>query len=554
MIAPFIINPDSETGLISNQLVCNIEASMFVWGTLGVVNYTMGLTLFYLMVVKHNVSDNDFASKFEKHIHVGAILGPVSLITTFILTDSFNPLPDGQMCYVNSAPLGCAADPDVDCTRGIHAFWMGIFLHLIPCILCIIGILTCLTKLVMAVVTLERRASNRFRSTFTVDMVDGRNDDTATSTNQNGRRSFRESLAASFDTLQENFGIIRAAFFENSSGSNSNSNGNHGNSATVNPRNVRTRGAQRARQRTIDTTKQAILYSSVFIFLAPLPMIALSGYYWKGISPNPGYSIFFHLVFPLNGFLNLMIFTRPNVQTVMNRRPRFSRLRAMWEVTKAGGGVPAHITPISASARRRGQGQGVAAASTSLGEEDGNAGGRNWCCFVGRMCRNRFWTFFNNEELKNDSTQARPSLAIVNEDSIDHDQLGIQGQDEPLPLPPQGNDSNTAVKNTAAGPPKREITAREMVRRISLAVLDSATLDNLMQEDFHDDESCVVSNNGDEEMEGCEVFLPDATSTTNDDSILEQDAASGEDINSGDVRKSTDSLSNSSVNDELIPV
>lgn len=545
MIAPFLINPDPETGLISNQLACNIEASLFVWGTLGVVNYTMGLTLFYLMVVKHNVSDNEFTSKYEKHIHVGAILGPISLIATFILTDSFNPLPDGQMCYVNSAPLGCAADPDVDCTRGKHAFWLGIFLHLIPCILCIIGILTCLAKLVMAVVALERRASHRFRSTFTLDMVDGRNDDTAT-TNQNGRRSFRESLAASCDNLKENFGMIRAAFFENSSGSNSN-----GNSATVHPRNLRTRGAQRARQRTIDTTKQAILYSSVFIFLAPLPMIALSGYYWKGISPNPGYSIFFHLVFPFNGFLNLMIFTRPNVQTVMNRRPRFSRLRAMWEVTKAGGGVPAHITPIPASARRQGQGQGVA-ASTSLGDEDGNAGGRKKCFLGGCTCSTRFWMFFYNEEPTNDTTQPRTtSLAIANEGSIDEQRT--QGRDVPLPLPPQGTvDSNAAVNTTATGPPKREITASEMVRRISLAVLDNAVLNDLMQEDFHDDASCVVSNNGDEENEGCEVFLPDATSTTNDDSILEQDAASGEDEYSGDGRKTTDSLSNSSANDENV--
>jgi len=68
----------------------------------------------------------------------------------------------------------------------------------------------------------------------------------------------------------------------------------------------------------------------------------------------------------------------------------------------------------------------------------------------------------------------------------------------------------------------------------------------------------MVMMQGDEETEGlvgvgsCEVFLPDATiaPNPNDASILEQDAASGEDINSGDGRKSTDSLSNSSFNDE----
>jgi len=84
-----------------------------------------------------------------------------------------------------------------------------------------------------------------------------------------------------------------------------------------------------------------------------------------------------------------------------------------------------------------------------------------------------------------------------------------------------------------------------------------------MQEDFlvdngdddsNDDASCVVINNGDKETEelvgegSCEVFLPDATSTSDD----EQDAASGEDINSGDGCKSTDSLSNSSINDEHV--
>jgi hypothetical protein len=287
LVTPFLINPDPFTGTISNQLTCNIEASMFIFGALMHVQYTIGLCLFYLMVVKHNMTDQAFIKAYEKKIHFGALASPIPLLILMIMTKNINPLPDGQLCFVNSAPIGCAGDPDVDCTRGENPLIYGMLAAFVPYIVCIIGTVTLLTKLVFHVVALERRANSRFQSSFLTNVVDGRAD------NVTDGSGARQSCVAAMGAFRDIISAIRAALTEDDSSDN-------------NPRNYRTRGAQRARQRTIETAKQALLYASVFLLLAPHPMIGVAAYYWHGRVPPEGYSIFSHFLFPLNGILNLL--------------------------------------------------------------------------------------------------------------------------------------------------------------------------------------------------------------------------------------------------------
>jgi len=86
---------------------------------------------------------------------------------------------------------------------------------------------------------------------------------------------------------------------------------------------------------------QAISYSGVFLAVYSL-YLAQTFIYIAGKShlATPAFSITVIILFPLGGFFNILIYTRPNVVTLHRRYSEYSWLRALWLVLKAGGEVP----------------------------------------------------------------------------------------------------------------------------------------------------------------------------------------------------------------------
>jgi len=520
LVAPFIINPDPVTGTISNQLTCDIQASIFISGCLIHIQYTMGLCLFYIMVVKHNITDQAFSKAYERKIHVGALVSPIPLLILMILTENINPLPDGQLCFVNSAPLGCKGDPDIDCTRGENAFIYGMLAALAPYILCIIGIVTLLTKLVFHVVALERRANNRFQSSFT-GVVDGRADDVTAGSGA------RQSFYAAMGVFRNAIAAVRDAFNEDDSSVNG-------------PRNYRTRGAQRARQRTIETAKQALLYASVFLLLAPHPMIGVAAYYWHGRVPPEGYSIFFHFLFPLNGILNLLVFTRPHVRTVMKRRPRFYRIQALWRVLVAGGEVPTDIPPLPSRASRASGSRG------STREEDVDDDRNRLCQLISRL-------FSINEDGLVAGPFRQLHAFLKKRFKQNDDNLSDLHSFDQADLVPKINEVGLNVQSDPTSdvehPHPKRISASEMSRRISIAALDRSELlqlqgDHYSDDDCENEESQFVAQPKDATKDANpKCMLPSALREGEEDSNVAESRSDEKDINTKNERQSTDSIS-----------
>ena len=85
---------------------------------------------------------------------------------------------------------------------------------------------------------------------------------------------------------------------------------------------------------------QAFLYSGVF--LAVYALYCVQGFLlFAGIMRTPfAFSIVLCTLFPLGGFFNILVYTRPSVVTLHRRYSEYSWLRALWMVLKAGGEVP----------------------------------------------------------------------------------------------------------------------------------------------------------------------------------------------------------------------
>ncbi len=80
---------------------------------------------------------------------------------------------------------------------------------------------------------------------------------------------------------------------------------------------------------------QATSYVAVFCLVYFPGMITFT-------SPNPSdVLILFTMIFyPLGGFLNILVYTRPKVANLRRTHPECSRLRGFWLVIKAGGEIP----------------------------------------------------------------------------------------------------------------------------------------------------------------------------------------------------------------------
>jgi hypothetical protein len=98
---------------IGNDVTCELQAFSSVVGTCGGVLYSFSLTLYFLLVIKFELSEANIKKKFEPLMHAFPILYSVIMGVFIYATHSYNP--SGTSCWIESRPLGCKTNPDVEC-------------------------------------------------------------------------------------------------------------------------------------------------------------------------------------------------------------------------------------------------------------------------------------------------------------------------------------------------------------------------------------------------------------------------------------------------------
>jgi len=245
---------------IGNQASCDAQGFMIMVGGVAVASYTLLLCIFYLHVVKYNMSDQDFSKKIEPKLQAAAIIYSFSASTFYLVNGDYNNVPDGNMCFVANKPHGCHRNPDIECERGENATDHLLYLTFIPIICVCMGIMYALSSLYRTVKAQEMRLQRSFQQGFAI-----RN---SVTTNQGGNDD-NTGILSSIRRLQSSVSNLRRSTMSS-----------RRSSAPLS--NYMTRGAIRARERSRETLIQAILYVGSYSFVYGWPLISYLGFYRAG--------------------------------------------------------------------------------------------------------------------------------------------------------------------------------------------------------------------------------------------------------------------------------
>jgi hypothetical protein len=104
------------THAYGNQITCNIQGFLFtVFGMIS-PSYNSMLTIYFLCVVKCDVSDEVISKKIEPYMHIVPMLYALTVTGVALSQEYINPT--SGLCWINTVPDECAINPSIECERG----------------------------------------------------------------------------------------------------------------------------------------------------------------------------------------------------------------------------------------------------------------------------------------------------------------------------------------------------------------------------------------------------------------------------------------------------
>lgn len=286
--------PDTAWGK-GNVYSCNFTGFLLTFASSAVSMYTCSLCIYYYCKLKMNMTDAVFYDRIEKKIHITIVFLNIVVSTAGVLTNSVNVVPNNDFCHYARKPLGC--DRSSDCERGHHAR-LFTFLYnpiLVPCLslLCTIG----------SMITILWNVVNRERVFLSATT---------------GKTSLRRMIERT------------KAFVIRSGSPSSDYNGQQ-------PNETEAHFIARVYRREI--MLQTLFYVSVYFLTYGIGFF-ISVLNALDMNPPLIIGLMFVIFYPMGGFFNLLIYTRPSIVAFRRGCPEHSWLKALLMVVRAGGANP----------------------------------------------------------------------------------------------------------------------------------------------------------------------------------------------------------------------
>ncbi len=374
LTGPFMIRSDSPQALwgLGNVSTCNINGFLALLGSTAVPMYTLCICIYYVCKIKGKMTDEQFASKIEKKMHIFIIVFNVAIYLTAMGMGVINPGIMGNVCAAASYPTGCRLYPEYvgECDPFI-AEAANIFIiisSIVVPFLCLIGIIGCMALLFWNVLMMDQ-ISGRPSEGGETEQRDSTGYATGT---RRCTRLLREipldeqisSICRSSDDESDDSFLFPVSTIQTTEishaeirdpedvlevktsqtltdpkcGLTQNHDSNH--EIQEYPKlqnNFDLQTISRIYKRELVT--QACCYVAVFcctIFINSTINIKLI----FGYQPNKALMMTTTALFPLGGFFNILVYTRPNVASFLRKCPECLWYEAFWLVLKAGGEVP----------------------------------------------------------------------------------------------------------------------------------------------------------------------------------------------------------------------
>jgi hypothetical protein len=292
---------------IGNHASCQFKGFLVIVGSCGAVLYSLSLTLYFLLVIKYEMSEALVKQRFEPYFHAVPIL--FSLAIGIITYATHNINPSGPTCWIDSRPPNCRDDPDVDCESFGNPNLFKLASFGVPAIL--VFIINCfILGVIWRKVRYQALSSQRLRQ--------------------------QQSLVTPRTPQGQAQAQTPDKSFFNCSPCRPQSSSLKQQQDVLSPLAARLARPSKAMiQRIKEVSNRAAAYIIGFLFTYLFSFIYR---FWQPFGHVPFFIIFLSKsLTPLQGFFNVLIYIYPHVVSCRRNHGDYSFLKACWEVVKSGG-------------------------------------------------------------------------------------------------------------------------------------------------------------------------------------------------------------------------
>jgi hypothetical protein len=292
----------SAVAAVGNNISCNAQGVMITVGLNGSLLYSLSLSIYFLSIIKLEMSEKRIKEKFERYLHGIPILYAIVSGIATSAAGAFNPtILDLNHCSINPSPANCQFDPDLECQNmGIIAL-LSIAFYAWPLAL------TFLSNIVMMLMIwcLEYKLAKK---------------------NQRYASRCYSHIAnrGSSSTI-----ISNAPPHQESS------------LPTTQPMSPLAARLSRPSSASIQRRKEIRNRTFAYIFGFLLSFtFSIIFRLWAGFSSDyPPFSLqlLSEIFVPLQGLFNILIYTYPHAVSFRRNNSEYSCFRVFWEVVKSGG-------------------------------------------------------------------------------------------------------------------------------------------------------------------------------------------------------------------------
>lgn len=355
---------------IGNDASCQANGFLFSFGSGCTPMYTLSLCLYCLFKIRNNMTDETFSRKIEWKMHAISILFNLGVCIGALATKVMNSGTHGTFCTFAAVPTGCRQDDTLECDEKISNYVriFSLISQFAMPFLCLMGIIISMSMICWHVLITRHRifsgSSGHLRSASderTVSAgtkpsptkeekencsnsgppaIEGREEgihsDDSTTTRERWEEEIDEATAAqesiqNFTQTANNQGMDQTL---------------HGIDieAKDSPETKRQQAQELVKVYRREFAIQACLYVIAFLFTYVFPWLSLFTLIINNTHPADFVLILTAIFFPLGGFFNILVYTRPKVASIRRKDSSLSWLRAFTKILKAGGGVPTNPT------------------------------------------------------------------------------------------------------------------------------------------------------------------------------------------------------------------
>lgn len=299
-------------GAIGNDTTCALQGFFIVIGTCGAVLYSLSLTIYFLLVVKFDMSEAKIKKFAEPFLHVVPIVYSFTVSAYVYATNNYNP--SGSICYIASKASNCGDASDIQCqSQGSIGLllWIG---GGFPIVLAFVGNCT-----ILAVIWWKYRSQSRKNQAYARSFEQS-------STPRSELQSDEEEQTEPLGKCCPFCPIKQFLAF-----TNKNTTSTSGVLAAYLSRPSRT-----SVRRMEEMSKRAAAYVAAFllsfVFCFAYRLVAEYGNVFS-------FTLYLmsRIFYPFQGFFNVLVYTYPHVMTYRRNHTECNWFQAFWNVIRTGG-------------------------------------------------------------------------------------------------------------------------------------------------------------------------------------------------------------------------